>query len=161
MRDFLRGRGGLIAKLSLLCLVALSLLPLGCSQGGTVAGEVRYKMITGMKVPLYFIIVRNEPTDGEPSIVFDKAAEEEIKTCFPSTSTGNLTVDNSTEKQIEAFYTRIDYIVSIQLMSGERDKYYQAFRADREDFNKMAVGSRVRVDTIPSSEGPRIVRIVG
>jgi len=159
MRDFLRGRGSLIAKLALLCLVALSLLPLGCSQGGTVAGEVHYKMITGMKVPLYFIIVRNEPTDGEPSIVFDRAAEEEIKGCFQLA--GNLMVDNSTEKQIEAFYTRIDYIVSIQLMSGERDKYYQAFRADREDFNKMTVGSRVRVDTIPSSEGPMIVRIVG
>ena len=159
MRDFLRGRGGLVAKLVLLCLVALSLLPLGCSQGGTVAGEVRYKMITGMKVPLYFIIVRNEPTDGQPSIVVDTAAEEELKGCFPLA--GNLMVDNSTEKQIEAFYTRIDYIVSIQLMSGERDKYYQAFRADREDFNKLTVGSRVRVDTIPSSEGPRIVRIVG
>ena len=161
MRNFLQGRVGLIAKLLLLSLMVLSVLPSGCSQGGIVEGEVHYKMITGMKVPLYFIIVRNEPTDGEPSIVFDKAAEEEIKTCFPSTSTGNLTVDNSTEKQIEAFYTRIDYIVSIQLMSGERDKYYQAFRADREDFNKMTVGSRVRVDTIPSSEGPRIVGIVG
>ena len=159
MRDFLQGRGGLIAKLLLLCLVVLGVLPSGCSQGGRAEGEVRYKMITGMKVPLYFIIVRNEPTDGQPSIIFDTAAEEEIKQCFPST--GNLMVDNSTEKQIEAFYTRIDYMVTLQLMSGERDEYYQAFRADREDFNKLTVGSRVKVDTIPSSEGPRIVRIVG
>jgi len=146
----------LIAKLALLCLIALSLLPTGCSQGGIVEGEVRYKMVTGMKDRLYFIIVRNEPT--EPSIVFNADAEEEIKNCFPSTD--NLTVDNSTEKQIEAFYTRIDYIVSIQLMSGEKDEYYQAFRADREDFNSMTIGSRVKVDTLPSSEGPRILRIV-
>jgi len=158
MRDFLRGKGGLIAKLMLLCLVALSLLPLGCSQGGIAEGEVRYKMVTGMKDRLYFIIVRNEPIDGQPSIVFNTDAEEAIKNCFPST--GNLTVDNSTEKQIEAFYTRIDYMVSIQLMSGQKDEYYQAFRADREDFNSMTIGSRVKVDTLPSSEGPRIVRIV-
>ena len=159
MRNFLQGRVGLIAKLLLLSLMVLSVLPSGCSQGGIVEGEVHYKMITGMKVPLYFIIVRNEPSDGQPSIVVDTAAEEEIKECFRLA--GNLMVDNSTEKQIEAFYTSIDYIVSIQLMSGERDKYYQAFRADREDFNKMTVGSRVRVDTIPSSEGPRIREIVG
>ncbi|MCX5673353.1 MAG: hypothetical protein NTU94_18715, partial [Planctomycetota bacterium] len=79
MRDFLRGRVGLIAKLLLLSLVVLSIPPSGCSQGGIAEGEVRYKMITGMKDVLYFIIVRNEPTDGEPSIVFNADAEEEIK----------------------------------------------------------------------------------
>lgn len=159
MRDFLQGRVGLIAKLLLLSFVVLGLLPSGCSQGGIAEGEVRYKMITGMQDRLYFVIVRNEPTDGELTIVFNTDAEEEIRNCFPST--GNLTVDNSTEKQIEAFYTRIDYMVSIQLMSGEKNDYSQAFRADREDFNKLTIGSRVKVDTLPSSEGPRIVGIVG
>jgi hypothetical protein len=159
MRDFLQGRVGLIAKLLFLSFVVLGLLPSGCSQGGIAEGEVRYKMITGMKDVLYFIIVRNEPADGQPSIVFNADTEEEIKNCFPST--GNLTVDNSTEKQIDAFYTRIDYMVTIQLMSGEKDDYSQAFRADREDFNKLTIGSRVKVDTLPSSEGPRIVGIVG
>jgi hypothetical protein len=159
MRDFLQGRVGLIAKLLLLSLVVLSVLPSGCSQGGIAEGEVRYKMITGMKDVLYFIVVRNEPTDGEPSIVFNTDTEAAIKNCFQST--GDLMVDNSTEKQIEAFYTRIDYMVTIQLMSGEKDDYCQAFRADREDFNKLTIGSRVRVDTLPSSEGPRIVGIVG
>ncbi len=148
-----------MAKLLLLSLVVLSIMPSGCSQGGIAEGEVRYKMVTGMKDVLYFIIVRNEPTDGEPSIVFNTDAEEAIKNCFPST--GNLTVDNSTEKQIEAFYTRIDYMVSIQLMSGEKDDYWQAFRADREDFNKLTIGSRVKVDTLPSDEGPRILGILG
>jgi hypothetical protein len=159
MRDFLQGRVGLMAKLLLLSLVVLSILPSGCSQGGIAEGEVRYKMITGMQDRLYFIVVRNEPTDGEPSIVFNTDAEEAIKNCFPSM--GNLTVDNSTEKQIEAFYTRIDYLVTIQLMSGEKNDYCQAFRADREDFNKLTIGSRVKVDTLPSDEGPRIVGIVG
>jgi len=137
----------------------LGVLPSGCSQGGIEEGEVRYKMVTGMKDVQYFIIVRNEPADGQPSIVFNADTEEEIKNCF--SSTGNLTVDNSTEKQIEAFYTRIDYMVSIQLMSGEKDDYWQAFRADREDFNKLTIGSRVKVDTLPSDEGPRILGILG
>ncbi len=148
-----------MAKLLLLSIVVLGVLPSGCSQGGIVEGEVRYKMVTGMKERLYFIIVRNEPTDGEPSIVFNAVAEQEIRDCFPSA--GDLVVDNTSEKQIEAFYTRIDYIVTLHLMSGEKDEYYQAFRADRGDFNKLTIGSRVKVDTLPSSEGPRIVGIVG
>jgi len=143
-----------------LSLMLLSVLPSGCSQGGVVEGEVHYKFVTGMQDRRYFIIVRNEPTDGQPSIVFDPAAEEEIRRCFPSE--GNLVVDNYTEAQIEVFYTRIEYIVSLHLASGDEVKYsyYQACKANREDFNKLVVGSRVIVETQPSDIGPVITRIV-
>jgi hypothetical protein len=157
MRDFLRTIGGLMAKLTLLCIVAVSLLPTSCAQGGPVEGEVRYKYVTGMQDRLYFIIVRNEPSDGQPSIVLDKAADESIRQCFPAA--GNLVVDNSTEERIEAFYDRLYYMVSIYISSGSH-YYYQAFRTEREDFNEMQLGDSVKVDTEASDIGPRILRIV-
>jgi hypothetical protein len=163
MRGLLQGRVGLIAKLLLLCLMALSLLPLSCSQGGRVEGVVHYKTVSGMKDRVYTILVTNEPTDtdGEPSIpsIVVHVEESDIRRCFRSE--GDLVVDNSTEKIIEEFYTRVDYVVSLHIMSGNEYTYYQACRADREDFNQLKVGSIVTVDTIPSSEGPRITGIVG
>jgi hypothetical protein len=157
MGNLLQGRGGLVAKLALLCLLALGLVPTGCSQGGEVEGEVRYKYVTGMQDRLYFIIVRNEPADGQPSIVFDKEADEAVRQCFPAA--GNLVVDNSTAEQIEAFYDRLYYMVSIYISSGSH-YYYQAFRTEREVFNEMQLGNSVRVDTEASDIGPKILRIV-
>jgi hypothetical protein len=157
MRNLLQRRGGLIAILALLCLLALSLLPLGCAQGGEVTGEVRYKYVTGMQDRSYFIIVRNEPADGPPSIVFDKEADEAVRRCFPAT--GSLVVDNATEKQIEAFYDRLYYVVSVYISSGSH-YYYQAFRTEREIFNELEFGTAVKVDTEASDIGPKILSIV-
>ena len=146
-----------MAKLALLCLLALSLVPTGCAQGGPVEGEVQYKYVTGMQDRLYFIIVRNEPADGQPSIVFDKTVNEAIRQCFPAA--GNLVVDNSTEEQIEAFYDRLYYVVTLHITSGSH-YYNQAYRTDREIFNEMQIGAKVKVDTEASDIGPRILRIV-
>ena len=158
MRNLLRGRGGLITKVALLCLFALSLLPLGgCSQGGVVEGEVRSKYVTGMQDRSYFIIVRNVPADGPPSIVFDKAADEAVRRCFPAA--GSLVVDNATEEQIEAFYDRLYYVVSVYISSGSH-YYYQAFRTEREIFNELEFGSAVKIDTEASDIGPKILSIV-
>jgi hypothetical protein len=144
-------------KLALLCLLALSLLPLGgCSQGGVVEGEVRSKYVTGMQDRAYFIIVRNEPADGPPSIVFDKEADGAVRRCFPAA--GSLVVDNATEEQIEAFYDRLYYVVSVYISSGSH-YYYQAFRTEREIFNELEFGSAVKVDTEASDIGPKITRI--
>lgn len=157
MRDPLRGTFGLIAKLALLCIVALSLLPLGCKQGGPVEGEVRSKYVTGMQDRFYFIIVRNVPADGQPSIVFDKDADEAVRQCFPAA--GSLVVDNATEEQIEAFYDRLYYMVSIYISSGSH-YYYQAFRTEREIFNELQMGAKVKVETEASDIGPKILRII-
>jgi len=160
MSSLLRGRSGLVAKVALLCLLALSLLPSGCEQGGPVEGEVRYKYVTGMKGPLYFIIVRNEPADSQPSqpsIVFDKAADEAVRRCFPAA--GNLVVDNSTEEQIEAFYDRLYYMVTLHITSGNH-YYNQAYRTEREIFNELQLGAKVKVDTEASDIGPKILSIV-
>jgi len=157
VRDLLQSRGRPIAKLMLLCLLALSLVPIGCTQGGIVEGEVRSKYVTGMQDRGYFIIVRNEPADGQPSIVFDTSATEEIRQCFPAA--GDLVVDNVTEERIEASYDRLYYMVSIYISSGSH-YYYQAFRTEREDFNEMQLGDSVKVDTEASDIGPRILRIV-
>jgi len=158
MRDFLRSRGGLITKLALLCLLALSVLPLGCSQGGILECEIHYKYVTGMKDRLYFIIVTNEPSDSQPSIVFDPTAEEEIKAVLPSA--GNLVVDDSSATLIETFYTNVFYTVSIHVMSGNDYKYYQSCRTTREIFNELTMGARMKVETEPSDVGPKIVSIV-
>lgn len=157
MRDLLQAKRGLTAKLVLLCIVALTLLPLGCKQGGPVEGEVQYKYVTGMQDRLYFIIVRNEPADGQPSIVFDKAADEVIRQCFPAA--GNLVVDNATEEQIEVFYDRLYYMVTLHITSGSH-YYNQAYRTEREIFNELQIGAKVKVDTEASDIGPRILRII-
>ena len=157
MSSLLRGRGSPIAKLALLCLLSLSLLPVGCAQGGEVEGEVRYKYVTGMQDRRYFIIIRNEPTDGQPAIVFDKDADEAVKRCFPSA--GDLVVDNATEDQIEAFYDHLYYMVTLHITSGSH-YYNQAYRTDREIFNEMQLGAKVKVDTEASDIGPKILRIL-
>jgi hypothetical protein len=157
MRSLLHGRGGLITKLALLCLLALSLFPLSCSQGGPVEGEVQYKYVTGMQDRRYYIIVLNEPSDGQPSIVFDKDADEAVRKCFPSA--GDLVVDNATEDQIEAFYDRLYYIVTLRITSGSH-YYNQAYHTEREVFNEMQLGDSVKVVTEASDIGPKILRLV-
>ena len=157
MRGILLGRLGPVAKLAFLCLLALSLLPLsGCAQGGVVEGEVRYKYVTGMQDRRYFIIVRNVPTDGDPSIVFDKDADDAVRRCFPAS--GNLLVDNATEDQIEAFYDHLYYVVTVHISSGSH-YYNQAYRTEREIFNEMQLGEKVRIDTEASDIGPKIISL--
>ena len=158
MHSFLQGRGGLIAKLLLLSLLVLGVLPSGCSQGGVLDCEIHYKLVTGMKDRLFFIIVTNQPSDSEPSIVFDPAAEEEIKESLPSA--GNLEVDDSSSALIETLYTNVFYVVSIHVMSGNDYKYYQSCRTTREIFNELTMGARMKVESEPSDVGPKIVRIV-
>ncbi len=150
--------GGLPVKLALLCLAALSLLPCGCSQGGPVAGEVTYKAVGGMQDRRWFIIVRNEPADGQLLIRFDPTAEDAIRQCFPAQ--GDLVVDDTALEHIEASYGRISYTVTLHLMSGEEYEYYQACRAERDIFNQLRVGDRVEVDTEPSDVGPLITAII-
>lgn len=158
MRDLLNGRVGLTAKLALLCLLALCLLPAGCAQGGEVEGKVCYKYVTGMQDRRYFIIIRNEPTDNQPSIVFDEYAPAEIRQCFQPPS-GNLVVDNSTEQVIGVSYDRIYYIVTIHLTSGSHH-YYQAYRTPRDIFNEMQLNQVVKVDTEASNIGPKITAVI-
>jgi hypothetical protein len=157
MRNLLQGSGSILAKLALLGLLALSLLQFGCVQGGEVSGEVRYKYVTGMQDRRYFIIVRNEPADGQPSIVLDKEAAAAIRQCFAAA--GNLAVDNATEEQIEAFYDHLYYVVTIHITSGSH-YYNQAYRTEREIFNEMQLGEKVKVDTEASDIGPKILRIM-
>ncbi|MDM8000265.1 MAG: hypothetical protein QUS33_09760 [Dehalococcoidia bacterium] len=150
-------KGGLIVKLALMCLLAISFLPAGCSQGGLVEGEVRYKYVTGMQDRRYYIIVRNEPGDGLPSIILDKEAPAEVRQCFAPQ--GNLIVDNATEDQIEVFYDRLYYMVTLHITSGSH-YYNQAYRTERDIFNRMELGAKVKVDTEASDIGPRILRII-
>jgi hypothetical protein len=158
MRAPIKGGRGFAAKLVLLCLAALSLLPCGCSQGGIVEGEVTYKMVNGMQDRRWFIIVRNVPAEGQPSIVFDSTVEDGIRQCFPAA--GDLVVDDPSLQRIDASYDQISYTVTLHLMSGEEYEYYQACRAERDIFNQLQVGDRVRVDTEPSDVGPLITAIV-
>jgi hypothetical protein len=158
MRDFLRRRRGLIIKALVLSLMVLAVLPSGCSQGGILECEIHYKYVTGMKDRLYFIIVTNQPSDSQPSIVFDPTAEDEIKASLPSE--GNLVVDDSSATLIETFYTNVFYTVSIDVMSGNNHKYYQSCRTTREIFNELTMGARMKVETEPSDVGPKITRIV-
>jgi hypothetical protein len=157
MRSLPQGRVGLITKLAFLCLLALSLLPTGCAQGGVVKGEVQYKYVTGMQDVRYFIIAINEPSDGQPSIALDKDTPEAVSERFPAA--GNLEVDNATLEQIEAFYDRLYYVVTLHITSGSH-YYNQAYRTEREIFNEMQLGDTVKVDTEASDIGPKILGFV-
>ncbi len=159
MRAAVSGRLGPLVKPVLLCLAALCLLPCGCRQGGLVEGEVVHKSVSGMQDRRWFIIVRNDPGDGRPGIVFDSTVQEEVRQCFPAA--GSLVVDDPALAQISASYDRISYMVTLHLMSGEDYTYYQACRAERDIFNRLQVGDRVKVDTEPSDVGPLITSIVG
>lgn len=159
MRAQIRGGRGLAAKLVLLCLAAIGLLPCGCSQGGIVEGEVVHKMVSGMQDRRWFIIARNESVDGQLRIVFDPAVEEAIRQSFPAT--GDLVVDDPALAQISAWYDSISYMVTLHLLSGDDYTYYQACRAERDVFNRLPMGDRVKVDTEPSDVGPLILAIVG
>jgi hypothetical protein len=158
MRDFVSRRRGLIVKVLVLSLMLLSVLPSSCSQGGILDCEIHYKYVTGMKDRLYFIIVTNQPSDSQPSIVFDPTAEDEIKASLPSE--GNLVVDDSSATLIETFYTNVFYTVSVHVMSGNDYKYYKSCRTTREIFNELTMGARMKVETEPSDVGPKITRIV-
>jgi hypothetical protein len=150
-----------MAKALLLSLILLSVLPSGCTQGGILECKIHYKYVTGMKDRLYFIIVTNQPSDSQPSIVFDPTAEEEIKAALAALpSAGDLVVDDSSAALIEAFYTNVFYTVSIDVMSGNNHKYYQSCRTSREIFNELTIGARIKVETEPSDVGPKITRIV-
>lgn len=144
--------------LVLLCLAAAVFLPCGCSQGGIVEGEVVHKTVNGMQDRRWFIIVRNEPVEGRLGIVFDPTVEEGIRQCFPGA--GDLVVDDPALDRIGASYDRISYTVTLHLVSGEDYTYYQACRAERDIFNRLQVGDRVKVDTEPSDVGPLILDIV-
>lgn len=156
MRVVVSGRG-LPAALALFCLIALSLLPCGCSQGGVVEGEVVSKMVNGMQDRRWFIIARNEPAEGRPAIRFDPAVEESVRRFFPAA--GDLVVDDAALGEIDAAYDSISYTVTLHLMSGEEYEYYQACRAERDLFNQLGFGDRVKVDTEPSDVGPLITAI--
>jgi hypothetical protein len=158
MRARIKGGPGLAAKLVLLCLAGLGLLPCGCSQGGMEEGEVCYKMVNGMQDRRWFIIARNEAAGGQPRIVFDSTVEVGIRQCFPAA--GDLVVDDAALERIDAAYDSLSYTVTLHLMSGEDYRYYQACRAERDIFNQLQVGDRVKVDTEPSDVGPLITAIV-
>lgn len=140
----------------LLCLIAPSLLTVGC-QNRTVEGTVNYKMVTAMNDRVYTIIADSGLSDEVPTIIVN-VDEEEIKSCFPSE--GNLAVDDSTEAVIEKFYTKLDYLVSIHLLSGEKYNYFLSYHVDQETFNRLEVGTRVKVETTATDTGPKISRIV-
>lgn len=158
MRALVDGRRGLAVKLVLVCLAAAWLLPCGCSQGGVVDGEVVHKAVNGMQDRRWYIIVRNEPVGGQPGIVFDPSVEEGIRQCFPQSRA--LVVDDAALQRIEASYDSLSYVVTLHLVSGDDYTYYQACRADRDIFNRLELGQRVKVDTEPSDVGPLILSIV-
>jgi hypothetical protein len=151
---FTKDSGSRVLKSVLLPLILVSiLLCAGCSQSGTAEGVVEYKAIYGMMGKSYYAIVVAGSPDGAAHIVtYDK----ELRGYFPSE--GDLVVTDSLEKELEARYTNLDYIVSMRILSeGKPSQYLSGFHTNLQVFNEATLGGKVKFEYSPSSLGPEIV----
>jgi hypothetical protein len=153
--------GSTMSRLSglliLFLIVALSPLLVSCDQSGSVQGIVNYKMVTAQKDRPTFTIVLNGPPGGEPAVIVNVSDKAIIKDFPPDPPDDNLVVDNSSLADIQKSYSKINYLVSIDVRSGEKHQYYLGCHTDQDTFNELKLGSRVKVEIVPSSTGPEIV----
>lgn len=146
------------ARFALLFVVVVmfSLLSVGCSQSGTVEGVVDYKAVYGIMEKSYYAIVVAGSPDGVPHIV---VYDQELKGYFPSE--GELVISDSLEKQIEAHYSGLDYIISVRALSdGKPSQYLSGFYTNLQVFNQAKVGTAIRFEYSASKMGPEMIRVV-
>ena len=96
----------------------------------------------------------NGPGDGEPWILVKDRDYEEY---FPPQDQ-NAIVSESLEDLMRQKYGEVNYIVNVRISSSE-DEGTQPYRASREIFNQMGVGSEVRFRT-SGTESPEIVKLL-
>jgi DNA-directed RNA polymerase subunit E'/Rpb7 len=103
-------------------IIALTLKP------EVVEGAVDHKTITGKRNSISHTIVIITDTDLIIKV-------EEFKEDFKNFTS----IDNQLAHRLESWYDEIDYLVSVRTNDES-----MAYFVDREDFNRVAIGDRIR-----------------
>jgi hypothetical protein len=120
---------------------AVLCLSFSCSGSNTAVGIVDNKAVTGVKDNMGYTILMNAFSDGEAWIALDDQDYEEY-----FSGHGNAAVSEALEAEMKEEYSAINYFVNLEIAPGEWGT--QPYRATREIFNSMEVGTKVRVSLV-------------
>ena len=147
------GKRGLALKVLIVVTAVLCLLLLARSGRNTVEGIVDHKAVTGVKDNTSYTILVNIG-GGEPWIVLkDEDYEERF-----STADENAVVSESLEREMKEEYSVVNYFVNVKVDPEEEGT--QPYRASREVFNNIEVGTKVKFRWSGPTELPRIVELL-
>ena len=147
-------KGGLALKVLIVVAAVLCLLVLAYSGRSTAEGIVDHKAITGVKDNTSYTILVNRTGDGEPLILLkDKDYEE-----YFSTGDGNVVVNESLEREVKREYSVVNYFVNVKVDPEEYGT--QPYRASREIFNNIEVGTKVKFRWTGPTQLPEIVELL-
>jgi len=147
------GKRGLALKVLIVVTAVLCLLLLARSGRNTVEGIVDHKAVTGVKDNTSYTILVNIG-GGEPWIVLK---DEDYEGRF-STADENAVVSESLETEMKEEYSVVNYFVNVKVDPEEEGT--QPYRASREVFNNIEVGTKVKFRWSGPTELPEIVELL-
>ena len=147
------GKRGLALKVLIVVTAVLCLLLLARSGRNTVEGIVDHKAVTGVKDNTSYSVLVNIG-GGEPWIVLkDEDYEEHF-----STADENAVVSESLEREMKEEYSVVNYFVNVKVDPEEEGT--QPYRASREVFNNIEVGTKVKFRWSGPTELPELVELL-
>ena len=147
-------KGGLALKVLIFVAAVLCLLVLAYSGRNTVEGIVDHKAVTRIKDNTSYTILVNRTGDGEPLILLKDEDYEE----YFSTGDENAVVSESLEREMKKEYSVVNYFVNVKVAAEEEGT--QPYRATREIFNNIEVGTKVKFRWSGPTELPEIVELL-
>jgi len=145
---------GLALKVLIVVMAVLCLLVLACSGRNTVEGIVDHKAVTSVKDNTSYTVLVNSIGDGEPWILLKDEDYEE----YFSTGDENAVVSESLESEMKKEYSVVNYFVNVKVAAKEEGT--QPYRASREVFNNIEVGTKVKFRWSGTTELPEIVELL-
>jgi hypothetical protein len=147
-------RRGLILNVFIVVAALVCLPVLTCSQRHTIEGTIDHKTVTGVKDNLSYTVLINSPADGEGRILLmDRDYEE-----YFSTGDENAVVSAPLEAEMKEEYSVLNYLVNVQV--GPEEDGTRPFRASREVFNSIEVGTTVKFRWSGPTEFPEIIALL-
>ena len=149
-------KGGLALKVLIVVAAVLCLLVLVYTYSGKniAEGVVDHKAITGVKDDTSYTILMNRTVDGEPLILLKDADYKE----YFSTGSGNVVANESLEREVKKEYSVVNYFINVKIDSEEYGT--QPYRASREIFNNIEVGTKLQFRWTGSTQLPEIVELL-
>ena len=145
---------GLALKVLIVVAAVLCLLVLAYSGRSTAEGIVDHKAITGVKDNTSYTILMNGPGDGEPWILLKDEDYEE----YFSTGDEDAVVSESLASEMKKEYSVVNYFVNVKVDPEEYGT--QPYRASREIFNNIEVGTKVQFRWTGPTQLPEIVKLL-
>lgn len=147
-------KGGLALKVLIIVAAVLCLLVLARSGRNTVEGTVDHKAVTGVKDNTSYTVLMNSGGDGEPWILLKDEDYEE----YFSTGDENAVVSESLESEMKKEYSVVNYFVNVKVAPEEEGT--KPYRASREVFNNIEVGTKVKFRWSGPTELPWIMELL-